>query len=103
MRKAWGSALDQQLVSTAKRLSIGPYELIAEAVRDYLERNGEERDPAQRVPSHTGPARTPEGGPVMRHTRGRAGSNRVRRSMRRIESARPLQRLPQVRAVRRSR
>lgn len=51
MRKAWGSALDQQLVSTAKRLSIGPYELIAEAVRDYLERNGEERDPAQRVPS----------------------------------------------------
>ena len=38
MRKAWGPELDGRLVATAKQLGMGPYELIAEAVRAYLER-----------------------------------------------------------------
>ncbi|MFF3837861.1 CopG family transcriptional regulator [Streptomyces sp. NPDC001930] len=36
MRKAWDDDLDQRLISEAQRRGIGPYELIAEAIRSYL-------------------------------------------------------------------
>ncbi|MFZ4302697.1 hypothetical protein ACOZE3_32905 [Streptomyces cinereoruber] len=38
MRKAWDDDLDQRLIAEAKRRGIGPYDLIAEAVRAHLTR-----------------------------------------------------------------
>lgn len=45
MRKAWGPEVDQKLIMAAKSMGIGPYDLIADAVRNYLDRlplSGEE-------------------------------------------------------------
>jgi hypothetical protein len=40
MRKAWDGDLDQRLIAEAKRRGQGPYELITEAVRFYLDSSG---------------------------------------------------------------